>query len=1034
VSLEKRARGWRFQARRAALADAAVASFSGAAFLFGSAALADRAWSLPREARFAVLAATCAWGALTSWQRLVAPWRRTDWTEVLSRAGRRWPTAAAELRSAWELRASAAAPGTSRELREEHLARADRTADSLPPAPLFVWTPTPREKVVAAFAVVVLGVSAAWSGAASWRRVVAPWRDVGLDAWVLIEPGDARPDWGAAVLISATPREGTAPAGLGAGALTLETRGADGLWRALDWTGPAQWRSESLSAPLTYRVSWRDMATRAYHLEPVAPPRWSRAEAVVRGRRGERRFELGSDAAVLARRGDWVAIEAAAAEPLSGASLRLSDRPDVVALRADGRSYKGGFFARQDAAMTFILVTEEKRRDPAPPAYPLTVAADAPPTAELLSPLVPLVAAPDDSVLIAYAARDDSSLASLTLRYQTDGGPVRSVPLESTRLPNAEILGDYSWALNGLKPGTRAQFWIEAVDDAVPPQTGSSEKGFVDIVDAASDHAAALAAREAADEAADRAAKSADAAREALAGGDPAKAAEGLGKLRADWKSAAAALEKWAKLSAEDLRAEGEVAADAARAADDFNRAGEEGLPAAEAALAQADAERASREEAALADQARDVLKNMREGAKAQEVQDFARRMSDAGREGEMISAAAKEMAQRGSSGTVSSAELEKLERSLDEVEKALEDLRQAVKNLPEAAADAGGEGAELPLDSARGQAGELRRALQSGDVAAAARAAQRLTESLKTLARSLASSGRRSADARSRRRAQEASKVAEAWRAAVETQTAAVESARRVENARTAELLRLQKSLVAEMRGRFAQLKSSAAAAGLGGMLDDADRLLQEGNGPGAARRLRSGGPAFSAEAERLERGPAPPAADAAGASKAADAQAAALARARSLKSEIEAAASSAGGLAARALKTVDDAARLEEAGEKALRGADSSEGLRRAEEALALLEQGDQDARSQASSAGGGEGQGQQSGGESGAMSMTAVRRRGGGGAAGARLERVKLPSAEDYRPPKELRDELRKTLSEPRPAAADAAVKEYLKRLAR
>ena len=47
---------------------------------------------------------------------------------------------------------------------------------------------------------------------------------------------------------------------------------------------------------------------------------------------------------------------------------------------------------------------------------------------------------------------------------------------------------------------------------------------------------------------------------------------------------------------------------------------------------------------------------------------------------------------------------------------------------------------------------------------------------------------------------------------------------------------------------------------------------------------------------------------------------------------------------------------------------------------------------------------------------------------------MERVRLPSADEYRPPRALREELERSLQEPRPAADDDSIKEYFKRLTR
>lgn len=1038
MSLRVRAHGWRRQARIAVLAGATWETACWGAGILAATALADRAWSLSRDARLTTAVIWAAGQAWIFWRRLAVPWRKADWPAVFAAVSRRWPESAAQLRSAWELGRSEESAGASLELRREHLVRADRTAAQLPAIVLFAWSPPRAARAAAAASASLFVLAFLFADASSWRRAAGPWRDVNLDSWIVVDPGDSRPQWGSSTIISARVRADVAPAGLREGALRLETRGADGTWKGLEWSGPALWKSDALTAPLSYRVSWRDLTTRVYRLVPIAPPRWARAEAVVRGVKGERRFSLGIDAAILARRGDYVTVQAQPDQLLSEASFRLSDRPETTALRLDGKDYKGGFFARQDASLTFILVSSDNGRDASPPAYALNVAPDLPPTADLLSPLVPMVAAPQDVVKVTYSAHDDSAVTALTLHYRIQGGSESVVALSGTRLPSSDVLADFDWRLAALKAGTRLEFWIEAADDATPPQIGRSQKGLLEIVDAVGEHTATLAARSEAEEAVERAALSAEAARDA--GADSAQNAQKLQDLQADWKQAEKSLSEWARRSEEDLRADAGLDAEAAQAADDFSRAGAQGLASAQRALAASDQAGARREESALAAQARETLKNMREGAKTQEVQDFARRMSEAGREGDDISAAAAELAARGSSGTVTPAELEALQRSLDEVETALEELRKAVKELPEMTSDeASGRSAELPLDDARKEAGDLRRALQSGDVAAAAKAAKNLAERLKKLARTLQESGDRASAGRSQRRRAEASRVEKAWRAAVEAQTAAVEAARRVEALRTAELLRRQKTLLGDVRADLKRDLSSAAAAGFESFLVNSDSALQSGDAESAVKLLRSGAAAlnkkpgeagaelgrnFSSLADRLERGASAPAADSAQSRTAADAQAAALGSARSLSSQVSE--------EARASKTANDAVRLEEQGEKYLRADDSAEGLSRAEAALALLQQGDADAQSQADSSGDEPGEGERRKG-GGSSSMT-VRRGRAGGTTGVSVERVKLPSAEDYRPPKELRDELRKSLSEPRPAASDAAVKEYLKRLAR
>ncbi|MDE2142836.1 MAG: hypothetical protein KGJ84_10525 [Elusimicrobia bacterium] len=1055
MDLNRRARSWRAQGRRAIVIGALAESAGGVAALLGALALADRFLPLPGGVREAGLLAAAAWLASVLARRAWRPWRALTWDAVFDQAAAAWPETRAILASAWALAGTEASPGTSEELRAEHGARADRLAASLPDRSLYSQALSPRARRWAAAGLAALAANAAWGDRASWARALTPWSDAALERWISVAPGDARPDWGGPVAVTAAPNVEGAKAGVRAGELALEARGSDGAWRSLPWTvvspGSDEWRTADISAALDYRVRWRDRVSRAYRLDPAPPPRWKRATAVVRETRGERRYALGEDAPVRARRGDWVEIEAEGDGPLASASLRLAGR-EPSAMRRDGERWRGGFLAAEDGSLSFELVSGDGRRDPSPPAYAVKVAADAPPTAELLSPQVPLVASPGDSVVIAYAARDDGAVTRAEVVFSIPGQAPHAVPLTVASPPPAELLGDHTWTVPRLRPGTRVEFRIEAFDDASPPQKGTSESGSVEIVDAAADHAAALAARDAADAAVERAAARAESASEASARNDLAVSAERTRELRSDWPAAKSALDEWAKRSGADPRGDPGLAEEAARAAQEFARAGEEGLPDAAAALAAADAARAGRAQDALAQQARGVQRALREGARAQEVQDFAQKMSDAGKTGDELARKAGELAGRGSQGTVSPAEMEALEKSLDDVEKALDELRRALKDLPEVTPEqATGRTEDMPLDAARQAAGDLRRALRSGDVAGAAKAARALAERLKRLAQTLDGAGRRAAEDRGRRGSEAAERVRRAWQDAVDAQTRAVESARKVDDGRLQALLEEQRAFVRRLGADFDREVSSASATGAArlaraeGALAEASLRFKAGDAPGAsaltreasARLRASGAPGadpFAAALDglvaRLQKGPAAVSAGAEASRGAADAQSGALARARALRGEVESASKNMGYLSGRVGRRVDDAIGEESGGEGALRRGDSVEGLRRAEAALSLLQEGGREADAASSAAGGAASSMGAGAGSAGGEAIRAAPR----GASGVRYERVRLPSAEDYKPPRELREELRRSLSEPRPAAQDGVIKEYFKRLAR
>ncbi len=1058
MSLGDRARRWRAQRRRTILFESFASSVGLATCWFVAVALLDRWAALAKPARIGAFAAGiigCGWLLVV---RLWRPWRALTWDDIFNASSARWPESRPYFSSAWALRAKPSITGTSEALRQEHLARADRVAAEQTEKILFKWSPSSGVRRLAIVAVTLLAAQSIFGDRSSWSRAVAPWRDAALDEYVAVEPGDARIDWGAGATVFARLKAGAREHGLTPGSLVLESRTRDERWQPLGWTRfdreSAERRFDSVSADIDYRMRWRDLVGRSYRLEPVPPPRWAKATAVVKDVRGERRFELGKEAIINARKGDWIAIEAQSDQRLASATLRIPEHTAGITMNREVGQWRGGFLAQSEGVLSFELVGVDGRRDPSPPTYTLSITIDAPPTAELLSPQVALVASLQEVIPVTYALRDDSAVSRAALIFTVDAKAEVALPLPVPAAARTDVVADFSWALTTQSPGSHVEFWIEVWDDAVPAQRGVSEKGTIEIVNAAADHAAALSAREAADANVEKAAAAAEAARDAARRGDLAASRKLTEELRAQWKQASAALKEWGDRSSADSRGDPGIAQEAQRSAEEFEQAGQDGLPAAENALAKADSAAAAREQDALAQQARGVQKSMREGAGVQALQDHSRAMSQAGQTSEGLAAQAEALAARGREGTVTGAELEKLEAALSEIEGQLESLRRAVKAMPEISAEeAEGGTRELPLEDARQSAAELRHALQSGDVKAAASAARKLAERLKTLAKTLDSVGQRAAQQHGRHSSEAASRVRRAWQDAVDAQTTAVEAARKIEEDRLAELLARQREM---LKTEAAGFSAAAAAAGVqssefSSPFAEIARSLAVGDAAGAANVMRGVSAALKrdaatakglspaaralaadlqARAARLESGPSAPGADSARSAAAAGDQRAALAKTQSLRAEVSGAAKD-GYLSGRVASLVDQAIAEQGAGEAALTRGDSGEGLKRAEAALAILQSGDSTSSGAESAAGGA----QKSMGAGSSPGGTMTMRAGGSrGRSGLRFEHVRLPSANDYQPPRELREELQKSLHESRPAAFDPAIKEYFKRLSR
>lgn len=1045
--LEDRVRRWRREAARAAALDGLLRLSGSAAALLTVALWVDQSWSLSQGARWLswLLGVVALPAAARAW--VLRPARGVAWGAVLDAAAVRYPCAADYLKSAWELRCGAP-PGTSEVLRRAHLARAEEEAARIPSEPLFRLSFSRSSRWAGAAGAAAL---LSWPGLAAspaWERTLAPWRDVPLERFVAIAPGDAAVPWGEDARVEASWSAGT-QVGRAAGELTLWVRETGG-WRAARWDAVTKSRAsfiaEGIAAPLSYRLSWRGLRSRVYRLVPAAAARWDS----LRARAGGGQEQAWSAVEPLAAlRGTWVAISGRPNQALKSATLSLSDRPAPVALRPgrDG-SWEGSFQVFEDAEARFELEPAEAGTAARALSYAVRALKDEPPSVELLSPLMPVQAGRGDVLPVAYSAKDDGGLSRLALLVKVAGAPPREIELERPAGAK-ERLGDYAWDLSALPLGP-IEFRVKAVDGATPPQESLSAPGTVEIADFESAHAKAVELGRRAQERlralAEREARLAELALKA------SSQYEGQARATAaEWSAAAAAAEELAEAMVQDAYANPGAAQQARTVAESARRAARQEMPAA---LADAQAGRwaqAARRHERLAAQLSQAARALAEGRRLQSLQDLFGGAGRLKQSGESLEAAVEALLGRERPPSTEESrrlaqELGKLQERLRELQKTLEGLPRAD---PQALEEAQARAVELPLESARRSAEELADALSRGDYAKAAELARQLSEDLSRLQQGLASAATMAA---SQTLAGEAAKkleqLKERWATAVEEQQKALEKARALEDRRLESQVEAQKALLGELAVEQAVLVSSAQAQGtafpappLGFMkgalaefearkVKEAPALLQAAVGALAASH-----PYFS-RAERqilnkLETG-------ASGSKPAPDAQSAAAAEAQgrargvtaALQEEVEGLAAELGASPGQAGEALSAALGEQAAAEGALARGDSQEGARRSERALEHLLDGSR-AMSQAAAA-----RHSVAAGLTGPFSrqgaVVRVLRVSGGAGAGAQLGFVALPSAKDYLPPQEIRRELEKSLRERRPASYDKTVKEYFRRI--
>ncbi|MBI5240816.1 MAG: hypothetical protein HY926_10115 [Elusimicrobia bacterium] len=1060
--LVERARTWRRQRGQALVQEG-----GGRLLCAGLAALSVALWCdelllLPQPLRLAAALAGAAAALAGAWALCWRPWRGNAWPVVLDEAAREFPQLRLHLRPAWELR-EAREGHTSARLAQAHLADTEALIAGLPDRPAFRWRPSPllrRAAVLAAAAVLTWP----WLSRATWERVLRPWRDVPLERFLTVGPGDAAWSLGQGAELSVRLTDGKGgPRRIAETRLWLRTTGA---WIEAPWERQSPERASftvsSVTEPLQYRVSWKGLRSRVYRLQPESAPQLESLQARLSGQAAA--VSVTGAEPLAARRGTWVRLQGRPNQALARAELRASFLPAPLPLQCASGGCEVGFLAREDGSFQFLLESVDGRRDPSPVVFSLRAVPDAPPSAQLLSPVQPVQADSAGSLPVAYAARDDSALTSVSLLIQAPGQPPQERLLQRFgRDAPQELVGDHPWPLTGLPLGARVAFRVKACDDAVPPQCAASEPGSVEIVDFEAGHRETRRRWRQAEDLLGRLAGREERLRDLYASGDLAQARRELPGLPEDWKSAAEAARRLARAMEADAYANpglrDELSALAGRVEESA------GLELSEALAADRgnDASAARRRHERLAGAARRAQKLLEQRRPLQELQDFYMQAGRMGQEGEELASALEKLAGTRKGGAPPEA-LGQVQETLKRLQERMASLQKAIEALPQAkpggAEESARRGYSMPLLAAQTSADALQAALRAGDYALASAIAQEMAQQLAAVEAAVTAAAASAAGgAAPRQGAERLEKLQARWAQLVEGQTRLVEASQGLEEKRRGRFVAAQKDLLARLAREESVLLSSAAAYGKSFPADALSLMtaLQEELASGRAGRaadlVHGAASAMRASARRSAPGSRHGEAMAAFASAqeeigrrlveapmqpppgtpdeqtrvAAQGQAEVRGRTAALQRDLEVLAEELGAAPPKAAARLEAAQEEQGLAEADLGKGDTASALGHQEKALEQLEQGGQDMKNAAASQqqielGIGAGFSQPAGG---------VRSAPGGGL-GARLEPVPRPRARDYLPPRELREELERSLRERRPAAYDPVIKEYFKRI--
>ncbi len=366
--------------------------------------------------------------------------------------------------------------GTSVELKDDFLTNVAGRLESQSAWALFPRTPWKKLALICGALVLLLPVLPL-SG-----RVLFPFVSTRLYDFIEIKPGNAEVAFGSTARVDVAMKINSADK-----PQLFAREGGDWVEVAPDAESASLFGYDlkNIVQPLSYRVFWRGEWSERFTLQPVkalsiekfeitvTPPAYLGLEA---------KTQAAPEISGLA--GSAVLLRATLNRDISEASLVLPEG-EQIKLSASGAALEGRFTLQRSGVYGFSFSDDR---------YPLQIRPDEAPTISLLSPAEDLIVSVKDRLPVTYEAADDMGLGEINLIIERERGNFKTRRIHAVSAAQANVLATYEWdlAADGYKPGDVFRFQLEAVDKntVTGPGRSKSEWRLIEIASFEKSHEA----------------------------------------------------------------------------------------------------------------------------------------------------------------------------------------------------------------------------------------------------------------------------------------------------------------------------------------------------------------------------------------------------------------------------------------------------------------------------------------------------------------------------------------------------------------
>lgn len=297
-------------------------------------------------------------------------------------------------------------------------------------------------------------------------RILLSYKSSRWDSWFGIEPGTRKYPWGERVNICIEPKK------YFPGKPVLFLRPSKSRWRRAEMSIEEEnkfcYLIENLVSEIDYYVVWGDLETQVYTVVPVMFAQFGEFEIQYQYPQytGLTMQKLKGNPNISGLSGTIASVKASSNKKITNAWI-VTSHDEKFHAKVDGREISAEFTITKAGKYGIIAETKDGIDDPNPPQYDISITEDKPPEIELLSPKDDLTISPDAEIPLVVRSRDDFGLTRIELAYKQDNGSEGQIELFNLA-KNAPIeTFEYVWKLSkhNLKPGDKLWYYLKAYDN-----------------------------------------------------------------------------------------------------------------------------------------------------------------------------------------------------------------------------------------------------------------------------------------------------------------------------------------------------------------------------------------------------------------------------------------------------------------------------------------------------------------------------------------------------------------------------------------